>query len=485
MILSFLLTIFSTYFLASVFGSFAYIFPIMLGLIILNIEILSLFRAIDFPWILLLNVLTLVLILVVWVKKGRPVLRPDMGSLKAEFKRILNCFKLDKSFIILGAGLVFLMATGFVLAAFLPVNEPDALEYHAYRVIVWAQQGFINHFDTFDSRNLVMPINSEIIYTWIYTLTKKDAGFGLLEFFSYVFGISGLWMFLSRLKISYRKKLWTIFIFSSFAGVISQISSTQTDLLVGTLLLYSMIFFYDYVNIEANPEKKVAPDICTKTSFTKGFFSSLCFGIALGVKSTGFIAGLPLLILFFIYAYRKKVLKRFLWFFIALGINFIVFSSYNYILNFIDYLNPFGAQLSINRHGFFGGFKGFIANFVRYNIQLLDFSGFSIGYYLSGPVFAIKNGIFSILNISPETGVITEIENLNYTLSERTMGFGITGVLVFIPCLFFAFFNLIKFTVLKIKKNIQPNEKYFIIYSLSLLFYLCLIVLSFAIGDKV
>ena len=71
-------------------------------------------------------------------------------------------------------------------------------------------------------------------------------------------------------------------------------------------------------------------------------------------------------------------------------LNFFVFSSYNYILNFIDYLNPFGSEISINRHGFFVGFKGFIANFIRYNIQMLDFAVFKWGIYFSWIMFEIQ-----------------------------------------------------------------------------------------------
>ena len=70
---------------------------------------------------------------------------------------------------------------------FLPVNEPDALSYHTYRALIWAQKGFIHHFDTADIRNHVMPINSELIYTWIFSLTNKDFGFGFLQFSSYFF----------------------------------------------------------------------------------------------------------------------------------------------------------------------------------------------------------------------------------------------------------------------------------------------------------
>ncbi len=469
MLLSFLLIALSTYFLTALFNTLAYFFVIFLGLVILNIEVLSLFKAISTPQILILNLLTFLITLALWVKKGKPLLKPDFKILKTGFRKIKNSLKLDKGLAILCLGVIVVTFTGFMLACFLPVNDFDALEYHTYRALVWTGKGYIHHFETLDVRNLVMPINSEIIYTWIYTLTKKDIGFGLLEFSSFVFGIFGIWIFLERFKYSFRKRLWAICIYTSFAGVISQISSTQTDLLVGVLLLYSMIFFYDYIN---------------QNKLSRGFFSSLSFAIALGVKSTAFIAGLPLLILFLVYSfikYKKEGIKKFAAFIGFLGLNFIIFSSYNYFLNFIDYSNPFGSKMALNRHAFFGGTKGYVANFIRYNIQMFDFAGFMWGIYLSEPVFNLQNKLFSLLNIANDTGVIMKMEGLNSSLSEQTIGFGITGFLVFIPSVLFGIFNLIKNGTRKAK----IKERYLIIYSLGLLFYLCLGTLSFALGYMV
>ena len=141
MLLSFLLIALSTYLLSAVFGTFAYVFITFLGLVILNIEILSLFRQICPFGIITLNVLTLAIITAVWIKKGKPVLKPDINGIKAGFKRVLNCFKLDKGLVILCAGFIFLITTAFILSAFLPVNEPDALTYHTYRALVWKQKG--------------------------------------------------------------------------------------------------------------------------------------------------------------------------------------------------------------------------------------------------------------------------------------------------------------------------------------------------------
>lgn len=465
MLISCLSTLLSAYLICSISGSFLYFFPTLAAFIIFTIETLSLFKQISEPGIIILNILLFFVILALWFKNGKQLLTIDTKKAKNTLKRILNSIKLDKTLIILGAGFIFLVGGAFILCAFLPVNDFDALDYHTYRALVWAQNGYIFHFDTKDIRNLVMPINSELIYTWIFSLTKNDTGFGFLEFFSFIFGIFGIWTFLERLKISIRKRLWAIFVFSSFAGIISQISSTQSDLFAGVLLLYSIILFLDYIDKKDNK---------------KGYFSSLAFAIALGVKSTAFMAGLPVLILFLIYTFKKTgaVKKEFLLFMAALAINFIIFSSYNYILNFLDYSNPLGSEISLNRHGFFGGFSAFIANFIRYNIQMFDFAGFKWGIYLSTLMFKIQNTLFSFLNIPFDAGVLMKMEGLNSSLSEQTIGFGITGFLTFVP-------SAILSVLLLIKNKGKIKQNRIILYTLGLLFYLNLAVLSFAIGYMV
>lgn len=464
MIISTLLTFFTAYFLSAIFGRFLYFYIIFIGLIILNIELLSLFKSISPIGIILLNTIFFVTAIACWLKNNIPILKFDIQKKVSVCKKIQNSLKLDKALIILGTGFVYLIIINFIMSFFLPVNDFDALSYHTYRALVWAEKGYIFHFDTSDVRNLVMPVNSELIYTWIYSLTKKDIGFGALEFFSFLFGIAGIWSFLERIKISIRKRLWAIFIFSSLAGIITQISSTQTDLFTGVLLLYSIILFIDFTK---------------ENNIKHGYFSSLSFAIALGVKSSAFMAGLPIVILFLIYSYKKSAVKNFTKFILLLAINFIFFSSYNYILNFIDYLNPFGSEIAINGHGFFGGIKAFIANFIRYNIQLFDFAGFKWGIYLSPLMLKLQNILFGLLGIKPETGVLIKMDGLNSSLAEHTIGFGITGFLAFVPSVLCGIFCLLK----GIKTNLK--EKWIILYSLGLLFYLNLAVLSFTIGFMV
>lgn len=437
---SFFVCIFA-FLISSIFGSGLYFFISAFAIIVLNIEILSLFGAISPVGIFILNILSLTLTFVFWHRAGRPLLK-----FKIDFKKYFNAIKLDKSLAVLSLGFIFLMFVNLVLASFVSVNDLDAQSYHALRAIVFSQQGSLAHFEIADVRNLVMPINSEIFYTWIYTLTKTDVGFGLFSYFSYMLALGSLWGILSHYKYSLRKKLWCIFILSSLAGVIAQISSTQTDIAIGALYLAALLFYLKY-----NENNKHYL-----------YFSTLAIALAMGVKSTGVIILIPfLLLLFYIKKANRAVCLRFFGF---LALNFFIFSSYNYILNFISFGTFLGSPISIERHRFIGGPQAVLANFIRYMIQFLDFSGFTWGNYLNDKILSLQTFLLNSFHIPESLGVVSKMEEVNSALSEQTIGFGILGFSVFLPCTLYAFFS--------------KNKK---LRHFGILFFLCIVMLSASI----
>ena len=271
-----------------------------------------------------------------------------------------------------------------------------------------------------------MPINSELFYVWILSLSKNDLGFGLLQFFSYFLLIISSFKIMEFYEIDFNKRIWSILIFSSLAGVISQISSTQTDLLVGSLLTTSF-----YLILEFKKQNKL--------SFL--YFASLSMAISFGVKSTGVIASIPLLI-WYIFILRKEFIKYFLF----LILNFSIFSSYNYILNLINYSSPISAKSAINEHSlYFNSFQTFImggvSNLIRYIFSIFDFSGVAI-FYLFSPIYDnLVHFIFNLLNINPLFNSNGEIPKLNAALFEHTMGLGLLSFLYVLPSSIVALFN--------------------------------------------
>lgn len=407
-----------SYIISSIFNCGILFFLIFFASVIFNIEILSLFKAINGITISILTGIELVITFLIWQYKKFP-------KLKIEYKKFFKLLKLaylkDKSLIFLSLFLLFLITISFILAGFSPVNEPDAQSYHALRALFWVQDGFIHHFEATDIRCHVMPINSEIFYAWVYALFKNDTTLGLLQFFAYFLTIFSSYKIMEFYKIDFRKKLWAIFIFSSFAGVISQMSSTQTDLTTGSLLTCSM-----YLILKYTKDKKI----------NSIFFSALALSISFGVKSTGIIGSIPILI-FYMFLLRKDFIK----FFLFLSFNFLIFSSYNYILNFIDFNNFLGSKTALLGHGFWGGFKGLIANFIRYIFQLFDFSGFTLGFFVNPYLLKAQNGIIAFLTGDAHIGENVPLNFTNVGMTEQYIGFGILGFIVFLPSLIIGFLN--------------------------------------------
>ena len=406
-----------SFFLASIFNLSVIFFISFFAFVILNIEILSLFKGISGQNILILTILEFLIVGFIWFKNKKI---PSTSNFKGFLIELKKSILADKSLLFLTLALIFMLFISFLLS-FTPPNEADASSYHALRSLFWAKDGFISHFEIADIRCHSMPINSELFYVWILSLSKNDLGLGLLQFFSYFLLIISSFKIMEFYEIDFNKRIWSILIFSSFAGVISQISSTQTDLLVGSLLTTSF-----YLTLEFKKQNKL--------NFL--YFASLSMTISFGVKSTGIIASIPLLI-WYIFLLRKEFIKYFLF----LILNFSIFSSYNYILNLINYSSPLGAKSALLGHGFWGGFGAIVANFIRYIFQFFDFSGFTIGFYINKFLLSAQAAAIEFFNIPRDLGENVGLNFTNISMTEQVLGFGILGFLVFLPSSIVGFFN--------------------------------------------
>lgn len=439
-----------------------YFFLITFVQIVLSFEILSIFNAISEPGFISLNVLFFIVSLFLWNKNNKPLYLP---SLKNEAIKIKNALLRDKSLIILGLSFVFFIFVTLMLCIFVPVNSYDALSYHLARVPFWLLKGNLNHFSTADMRMVVMPINSELLYAWVLLFLKEDWGLGLFSFFGYFLSIISLYNFLGDLKFCTRKKLWAVFILSSIASVLVEASGVETEIIIGGLVLSSIYLFFKAVKENNNMSL---------------FFSALAYALAVGTKTPAIIAfpAYSIVLAVISYQYRNKQFYRpLILFFGFLTVNFVFFASFNYVLNFINYSNPMGSQVIIAGHSFFGGFKAFIANYVRFMFLMFDFSGFSYGDFLGPYIMKAEHLFFNFSNIPYSYGVIAPADNsVNKSLMETIMGPGLLGFLLFLPSCIFAIFNYLK----------KPTgSKKIILTSLGFAFFLNVMFLSFSVGFMV
>ena len=84
---------------------------------------------------------------------------------------------------VLAIGALLLLALVTAVAA--PPGTVDVLNYHLPRQLMWLQQGSLEHFDTVNDRELMMPPLAEVIGLQFLALTGDDHWVNLPQWFAY------------------------------------------------------------------------------------------------------------------------------------------------------------------------------------------------------------------------------------------------------------------------------------------------------------
>lgn len=423
-ILSLVLIFTSSYFIASILSKsnavkgFIYTLLIAYAQIILTSEVLSPFSEIKEIPFLVINLIFIAFSSILWIKKGKPIWKFELNKF---LKKCFNALKLDKSLWFLVFSWVIFIFVSIYLIVLLPVTSGDAFSYHVVRSYDWVLNHSLNHFNVTDIRITTFPINSEILYMWVILFTKKQMFLGSFTFICYILILISSYQIFKIIGYSMRKTLWSLLIMSSFASVVVMISGTETDLMVAGLVLTSI---YLFVNALKN-----------KSDNTTLCMSSLAYAIAIGIKTpaTLCIPAVGLILLYFSYLNKDKnsILK-----FIGFGIiNFLIFSSFNFVLNLIDYGNIMGTSGAILAHKNLSGIKGLIANLVKHFCLFFDFTGINIPPAFGDKLISIENNVLEFLGVnSVPNGIYCGTGFFNKTIIEPVMGCGILGFLLVLPC---------------------------------------------------
>ena len=334
--------------------------------IVLSFEVLSLLKLISKNGLLICNTIFFIVSIITFALTKATLYKPKFIS---ETKQIQKALKKDKLLGFLSfCFLVFIASKLFEILVF-PVNFGDALGYYIPRCTSWIQNGSITHFITPDTRELIMPVNMEFLYCWILLFFKNDNGIGIFSFISYIGAIYVIYNLLGELGFCRRKRIWSCFVFSSFAIIAGMAKDPCADLFIGSLLLTSIYLFISFLRKE------------DKTAL---YFSTLAIALAVGTKSTAIIAfpSIFAIMAIILWVQKRELFRKTIISLITLiFINFIVFSSYNYIQNFLHFGNFISCQEQFLMNKFRGGFKGYVCNLIKYALTIFDFSGIDIPAY--------------------------------------------------------------------------------------------------------
>ncbi len=461
-IISVLLIIISTYFLVSILKpknfitGLIYFLSLAFAQIILITEVLSPLSILYKSTFLGVQIILTVIITYYFKKLNYPFFTESPYS---ELNKIVKNILKDKSLAVLSTCFVFFLIVSLFLCFTTELTSGDGEIYHIARSMFWVNNHSVNHFETFQVRNLAFPINSEILYAWVILFTKQIFALSIFSFLGFILSITSLYGLMNNFSI--RRRVWVLLIVSSFSSILAQASSTETDIIVAGLILSSMYLFREGLKYKNN---------------INIFISSLCYAIALGVKTTAFFA-IPAVGIFMIYNsikfVKKRTYKPFLYF-LGFGIiNFIIFSAYNYIENLIWFSNPIGAYNTIELHKNYYGLKGGVSNFIKNFTLFFDFTGFSWAKPAGEFIIPIRDGLLSVLGLSyiPDGTNSGDSNVLNNAIIDPLMGTGILGILVFIPALIFSLISIL------FKQN-KTRFEYFIY---GIMFILTMFVMSYSI----
>lgn len=439
----------------NVINNIIYFFLIAFANVVFTFEILSLFSKISDVWVLFINLLLFITALLVWRLKSGSIVRINYGK---AIRGMLSAFRKDKLLAVLSVGFIFMILTSVFLVVLLPASEASDVSYHVLRALFWIENGNLNHFNIADARALAFPINSEILYMWVMIFLKRDAGLCGFSFAAFVLYLVSLYGILSKFTVSLRRKFWVIFVVSSFTAVITYLSSTETNIMIAALVTAALYLLID--NLKSQ-------------SFCGLFMSALAAAIAIGVKNSAFFILPAVMLWFLIVGFHNKFKntgKNFLLWLGLLFINFLIFSSYNFILNFINYGDFVSIPSLMQSHKNLFGLKGFLFNSVNYFIMLFKFSELDGICNFSDFTLNILKSLIKFFDQPFLIGRYTNDNTFRIISADRS-GLGINGILVFLPCLLIAI------------KGFFSNKanKRFLLDSFAIIFFISFIIMAYSV----
>ncbi len=396
--------------------------------IVLSFEVLSLLKVISRNGLLICNSIFFIGSLITFFATKSTLYKPNFIN---ETKKIKKALKQDKILSFLSiCFLVLIFSKLFEILVF-PVNFGDALGYYLPRCMSWIQNGSIAHFVTSDTRELIMPVNMEFLYCWILLFFKNENGVGIFSFLSFIGAIYTIYHLLGELSFCRRKRIWSCFVFSSFVIISGMAKDPCADLFIGSLLLTSIYLFLSFIKKDNKPSL---------------YFSTLAIALAVGTKTTAIIAfpSVFAIMAIMLWIHKKELFKKTIITFLALlFINFIIFSSYNYIQNFLHFGNFISCQEQFLMNKFRGGVKGYLCSIIKYIFAIFDFSGIDIPAY-NKFIEGLQTKTLTLIGETPHsytTKRFSGIFEFNSAYNTMNAGLGAMGLFALLPCLFKTLFK--------------------------------------------
>ena len=341
----------------------------------------------------------------------------------------------NPALVLLGVLISGSMLLGAYLILAVPPNSTDGLFYHLSRVAHWLQNGTLHHFQAPLLQRTVFPINLEIGLLWLTALSGTDRLGGFLQWFATIAAMLGIYGVARQLEFPRSGALFAAFIWSTFTIVVVQATAVKNDIIV--TFFFIALFYFLLAGLQAAPPKD-------RVNF---IFFGLALGLALGAKSTAWLAlpGLGLMAAVLAFYKPGQFLPKLIY---AGGcglVGFILVGAYNYLLNWLNYQSPFGpATVSAMHLVQHPSPVTFGANLGRIGYDFFDLSGLpeAIMENIQPWRSLIGQKLFALLQLEPNPPGANFSREFDFNRGilppyEKNAWYGPLGALLLLPTLIF------------------------------------------------
>jgi 4-amino-4-deoxy-L-arabinose transferase-like glycosyltransferase len=349
---------------------------------------------------LFLHLIFAVTAVLVWLRAGRPSLLTPWRDSEGRFlsSRLVDSLRKWPDVWVLGTGITLIFLMSALLIWVTAPNNNDSLSTHLSRIGYWLQHGSFFPWPSQRVWQITYPVNMQLQMFWTSLFLGNDRLVEIAQWFGAVFGMVAVYG-LARLFGAVRPQaFFSAFVWATFPAIILQSSTTQNDLVAGTLFAAMLYLLFLGLKTEHTPTLALA---------------GLALALGLSTKQTllFLLPGLGLVCVWYLILHKKSAWRSLLTWGASALAAFLLFGAYMFVVNLVHFGHPMGIKSAVSAQT--GGqtaqaFRdNLFYNTFRLTYQSIDPTGLPdplVGYGFKARA-RVTDAVTSLVGFSPEAPV--------------------------------------------------------------------------------
>lgn len=307
--------------------------------IVLVGEIANSFYQLNNQWLwLALHMALAVAAWLTWRRTGRP-------DLWAGFRIHCDCSKFwmavrrwpELCLLAAGVGLGFVFNA--VLIWLVPPNNNDSLATHMSRIGYWLQRGSFFPWETDRIWQVTYPVNMQLQIFWTVLFQGTDRIVEIVQWLGALAAVVAVFGLARLLGATRAQSLFAALVWATFPEVVLEATTTQNDLVAGTL--FAAVIYLLFLGVKMENTGSL-------------ILSGIAMGLSLGTKQTlfflipGVAIGIFLLIIYRDRASRMQTMRRLMVWGSSAAAAFIFLGLYMFVVNMVNFNHPMGPETAVS-----------------------------------------------------------------------------------------------------------------------------------------